>query len=71
MDGAVWGTNPIDDSIDVSFQFPNSPIFLTPQFPVDPEPVDNFIVPAGVWSDGTPDLRKEGHLSAASESLRK
>ena len=55
MDGAVWGANPIDDSNHVSFKFPNSPIFLTPQFLGDPEPMDNFVVPTGVWSDGTPD----------------
>jgi hypothetical protein len=23
--------------------------------PDDPEPMDNFVVPTGVWSDGTPD----------------
>jgi hypothetical protein len=55
MDGAVWGANPIDDSNHVSFKFPNSPIFLTPQFLGDPEPMNNFVVPTGVWSDGTPD----------------
>ena len=55
MDGAVWGANPIDDSNHVSFKFPNSPIFLTPQFLGDPEPMDNFVVPTRVWSDGTPD----------------
>ena len=55
MDGAVWGANSIDDSNHVSFKFPNSPIFLTPQFLGDPEPMDNFVVPTGVWSDGTPD----------------
>ena len=55
MDGAVWGANPIDDSNHVSFKFPNSPIFLTPQFLGDPEPINNFIVPTGEWSDGTPD----------------
>jgi hypothetical protein len=32
-----------------------SPIFLTPQFLSDPEPMDNFVVPTGVWSDGAPD----------------
>jgi hypothetical protein len=55
MDDAVWGANPIDDSIYVSFKFPNSPIFLTPQFLGDPESVDNFVVPTGVRSDGVPD----------------
>jgi hypothetical protein len=55
MDGAVCGANPIDDSNRVLFKFPNSPIFLTPQFLGDPEPMNNFIVPTGEWSDGTPD----------------
>jgi len=54
MDGAVWGANPIDDSNHVSFKFPNSPIFLTPQFLGNPEPMDLFVIPTGVWSDGTP-----------------
>src|SRR6202043_4200659 len=45
MDGAVWGANPIDDSNHVSFKFPNSPIFVTPQFLVNPEPRNIFVVP--------------------------
>jgi hypothetical protein len=49
------GANPIDDSIYVSFKFPNSPLLLTPQFLGDPEPMDNFVVPTGVWSAGAPD----------------
>jgi hypothetical protein len=49
------GANPIDDSIYVSFKFPNSPLLLTPQFVGDPEPMDNFVVPTGVWSAGAPD----------------
>jgi len=44
MDGAVWGA-------DVS----NSPVMLNPQFNGAPEPIDVFMVPAGRWSDGTPD----------------
>jgi hypothetical protein len=44
MDGAVWGAD-----------LPNSPIMLSPQFRGAPEPIDNFMVPAGWWSDGTPD----------------
>jgi hypothetical protein len=54
MDGAAWGANPIDDSNHVSFKFPNSPVFLTPQFLGKPEPMDLFVIPTGVWSDGTP-----------------
>jgi hypothetical protein len=55
MDGEVWGANPIDESNHVSFEFPNSPIFLTPQFLSAPEPMDNFDVPTGMWSERTPD----------------
>jgi hypothetical protein len=69
MDGAVWATNPIDDSNHVSFKFPNSPILLTPQFLGNPEPMENFVFPPAC---GLMELRircKEGHLSAASESL--
>ena len=54
MDTAVWGANPIDDSNHVSFKFPNSPVYLTPQFLGKPEPMDIFVIPTGVWSDGTP-----------------
>ena len=55
MDGAVSGANPIDDSNHVSFKFPNSSIFLTPQFLGDPEPMDHFFVHTGMWSERTPD----------------
>jgi hypothetical protein len=44
MDGAAWGAD-----------LPNSPIMLSPQFRGAPEPIDNFMVPTGWWSDGTPD----------------
>jgi hypothetical protein len=44
MDGAVWGA-------DVSA----SPVMMSPQFDGAPEPIDVFMVPAGWWSDGTPD----------------
>jgi hypothetical protein len=44
MDGAVWGA-------DLS----NSPVMLNPQFRGAPEPIDVFMVPAGMWSDGTAD----------------
>jgi len=55
MDGAAWGANTIDDSNHVSTKFPNSPVFLTPQFLGKPEQMDLFVIPTGVWSDGTPD----------------
>ena len=44
MDGAVWGAD-VD----------HSPVMLNPQFHGAPEPIDVFMVPAGLWSDGTPD----------------
>jgi hypothetical protein len=44
MDGGVWGAD-----------LPNSPVMLNPQFRGAPEPIDVFMVPAGWWSDGTPD----------------
>jgi hypothetical protein len=44
MGGAAWGAN-----------LPNSPLMLNPQFSGAPEPINVFMVPAGVWSDGTPD----------------
>ena len=44
MDGAVWGADQ-----------PHSPVMLHPQFDGHPEPIDVFMVPAGCWSDGTPD----------------
>jgi len=48
MDSAVWGAD-----------LPHSPVMLNPQFHGDPEPIDVFMVPAGWWSDGTPDLPAE------------
>jgi hypothetical protein len=47
MDSAVWGA-------DLS----KSPVMLNPQFHGDPEPIDVFMIPAGWWSDGTPDAVK-------------
>src|ERR1700741_4121344 len=44
MDAAVWGAD-----------LPKSPVMLNPQFSGAPEPIDVFMVPAGWWSDGTPD----------------
>jgi hypothetical protein len=34
---------------------PGSPVMLHPQFRGVPEPIDNFMVPTGWWSDGTAD----------------
>ena len=47
MNGATWGA-------DLSI----SPVMLNPQFSGAPEPIDVFMVPAGWWSDGTPDTVK-------------
>jgi hypothetical protein len=44
VDGSVWGAD-----------VPNSPVMLNPQFRGAPEPIDVFMIPAGWWSDGTPD----------------
>jgi hypothetical protein len=44
MDGTVWGAD-----------LPHSPVMLNPQFRGAPEPIDDFMVPAGWWSDGTAD----------------
>jgi hypothetical protein len=44
MDGAAWGAD-----------LPNSPVMLNPQFRGAPEPIDDFMVPTGWWSDGTAD----------------
>ena len=53
MDTAVWGANPIDNSNHLSPKFPGSPLYLSPQFIGDPEPIDVFIIATGMWSDGT------------------
>ena len=44
MDGSAWGAD-----------LPHSPVILHPQFRGSPEPIDNFMVPTGWWSDGTVD----------------
>jgi len=47
MHGAAWGAD-----------LPHSPVMLNPQFHGDPEPIDVFMIPVGMWSDGTPDSVK-------------
>jgi hypothetical protein len=42
MKGAVWGAD-----------LPKSPVMLNPQFNGAPEPLNVFMVGAGMWSDGT------------------
>jgi hypothetical protein len=44
-DGASWGAN-----------LPNSPVMLNTQYVQMPEPETIFMVAAGTWSDGTPDM---------------
>jgi hypothetical protein len=53
MDGAVWGANLVDSSSKVSEPFPGSPLYLSPQFKGNPEPINVFLMGTGVWSDGT------------------
>ncbi|MFZ0136091.1 MAG: hypothetical protein WAK89_03475 [Candidatus Sulfotelmatobacter sp.] len=48
MNGALWGAD-----------LAHSPVMLAPQFGGNPEPIDVFMVPAGWWSDGTPDPVKD------------
>jgi hypothetical protein len=42
LDGAAWGAD-----------LPKSPVILNPQFK-GAQPIDVFVVPVGMWSDGTP-----------------
>jgi hypothetical protein len=42
MDGAAWGAD-----------LPLSPVMLSSQFRGAPEPINNFMIPTGKWSDGT------------------
>ncbi|MFZ0787023.1 MAG: hypothetical protein WA369_09440 [Candidatus Acidiferrales bacterium] len=44
MDGGVWGAD-----------LAHSPVMLNPQFDGHPEPIDVFMIPVGMWSDGTAD----------------
>jgi len=41
--GTNWGAD-----------LPGSPVMLNPQFHGLPEPIDEFMIPVGTWSDGTP-----------------
>ena len=44
LEGKAWGADPA-----------KSLVMLNPQFRGVPDPVDVFMIPAGWWSDGTPD----------------
>lgn len=52
--GTVWGANLVDSSNNVSEPFPGSPVYLLPSYKGNPEPIYMFMVPTGVWSDGSP-----------------
>jgi hypothetical protein len=51
--GTVWGANLVDSSNNVSEPFPGSPLLLAPSYKGNPEPIDMFLMPTGMWSDGT------------------
>jgi hypothetical protein len=42
-DAKVWGAD-----------LPGSPVMLNPQFQGAPEPITEFMIAVGHWSDGTP-----------------
>lgn len=52
--GTVWGANLVDSSNNLSEPFPGSPLLLAPSYKGNPEPIDMFLMPTGMWSDGTP-----------------
>ena len=52
--GTVWGANVVDSSNNLSEQCPGSPLLLAPSYKGNPEPIDMFLIPTGMWSDGTP-----------------
>jgi len=49
----VWGANLVDSTNNVSEPFPGSPLLLAPSYKGNPEPIDMFLMPTGMWSDGT------------------
>ena len=51
--GTVWGANLVDSTNNVSEPFPGSPLLLAPSYKGNPEPIDMFLMPTGMWSDGT------------------
>jgi hypothetical protein len=53
--GTQWGANLVDSSNHVSETFPGSPVLLAPSYKGNPEPIYMFLIPTGVWSDGTTD----------------
>ncbi|MGB6596862.1 MAG: hypothetical protein WA621_01360 [Candidatus Acidiferrum sp.] len=49
-DPKVWGAD-----------LPGSPVMLNPQFSGAPEPITEFMIPVGHWSDGTAATPKDDH----------
>jgi hypothetical protein len=44
---------PMTDNPSWGADLPNSPVTLNPQFEGGPEPITEFVIPVGKWSDGT------------------
>jgi hypothetical protein len=49
---------PLTDKASWGADLPDSPVTLNPQFQAGPEPITEFVIPVGKWSDGTaaPDM---------------
>ena len=45
---------PLTDKASWGADLPDSPVSLNPQFQGGPEPITEFVIPVGKWSDGTP-----------------
>ncbi len=45
---------PLTDKASWGADLPGSPVTLNPQFQGGPEPITEFVIPVGKWSDGTP-----------------
>jgi len=44
---------PLTDKPSWGADLPDSPVTLNPQFQDGPEPITQFVIPVGKWSDGT------------------
>src|SRR5260370_22976597 len=44
---------PLTDKSSWGADLPDSPVTLNPQFQGGPEPITEFVIPVGKWSDGT------------------
>lgn len=45
---------PLTDKSSWGADLPDSPVTMNPQFQGGPEPITEFVIPVGKWSDGTP-----------------